>query len=58
MNKVIYIIASLHTAAPTYRLYDHDKAIDLLMAVREQWPEHEFWLGKKDVNDGHYMGTN
>ena len=46
---IVYIIASLHAAAPTYRLYNYNKAQDLLMAVRKQWPEHEFWLGKKEV---------
>ena len=34
-SLIIYIIASLHAAAPTYRLYDHNKALELLMAVRE-----------------------
>jgi hypothetical protein len=35
--------------APTYRLYDYYKAQDLLLAVRKEWPDHEFWLDKKQV---------
>ena len=48
-QTVIYTITSLHASAPTYRLYDHHKAQDLLLEVRKQWPEHEFWLEEKEV---------